>query len=88
MSARTARDDERKDAWASFEAAMNRSVLERIERGCLSTFKPVLDEGPGVRVWDTMEDYRRWCEGQLPAWLGYQRVSDEEWQEILDRALD
>ena len=76
----------RADDWASFEAALARPVLERIARGCLSTFKPVLDEGPGVRVFDTMADYRRWCETELPEWLGYRKVTDEEWEEMVARA--
>ena len=77
---------EREEDWASFDAALQRPLRERIARGCLHTFKPVLDEGPGVRVWDTMEDYRRWCEENLPEWLGYRKVSDREWQELMDDA--
>lgn len=73
---------------ASFDAAMKRPLLERIARGCIHTFKPVLDEGPGIRMWDTMEEYRRWCEENLPDWLGYRRVTDAEWQAMLDKALD
>ncbi len=80
--------DELTELWASFDAAMARSVEERIAKGCIHTFKPVLDEGPGYRSWETMEDYRRWCEANLPEWLGYRRVSDEEWRGMLDRALD
>ena len=80
--------DEKADTWASFDAASGRPVGERIARGCLSTFKPVLDEGPGVRVWDTMEEYRRWCDSVLPDWLGYKRVTDREWQAMLEEAFD
>ena len=79
-------DEERELLWAEFERSMKRPVMERIARGCLWTFKPVLDEGPGVRVWDTMEDYRRWCNENLPEWLGYKTVTDEEWEEYLRRA--
>jgi hypothetical protein len=79
---------DREEAWASFEAALARPVEERIGRGCLWTFKPVLDEGPGFRSWETLEDYRCWCEAHLPDWLGYKRVTDEEWQAMLDRALE
>jgi len=32
-----------------------------------------MDDAP-YRVFDTMEDYRRWCEQNLPKWLGYGRV--------------
>ena len=80
--------DERADLWASFDAARERSIAARIRHGCLSTFRPVLDEGPEVRVFDTMEDYRKWCDENLPEWMGYRRVTDEEWQYMLDHALD
>ena len=39
----------------------------------IKTYKPVLDDAT-YRSFDTMEDYRRWCEGNLPDWLGYGRV--------------
>ena len=25
------------------------------------------------RSWETMEEYRQWCEDNLPEWLGYSR---------------
>ena len=39
----------------------------------IRTYKPVLDDAK-FRSFDTMEDYRRWCEANLPDWLGYGRV--------------
>ncbi len=36
------------------------------------TYKPVLDD-VGFRAFDTMADYRQWCEQNLPPWLGYGR---------------
>jgi len=33
----------------------------------------VLDDAR-LRSFDTMADYRRWCEEHLPDWLGYGRV--------------
>jgi hypothetical protein len=39
----------------------------------IHTYKPVLDDEP-FRAFDTMEEYRRWCEENLPGWLGYGRV--------------
>lgn len=79
-------EEEKALLWAEFERNLKRPVSERIERGCLSTFKPVLDEGPGIRMWDTMADYRRWCNETLPDWLGYKTMTDEEWEEYLKRA--
>ena len=38
----------------------------------IKTYKPVLDDAP-FRSFDTMADYRAWCEANLPEWLGYGR---------------
>jgi hypothetical protein len=53
-----------------FEAAAKRSVKERIRYGFIKTYRPVLDDAP-FRTFDTMADYRRWCEQSLPSWLGF-----------------
>ncbi len=58
--------------WDEFEAAARRS-LARLRYSFLRTYKPVLDDAP-YRAFDTMEEYRRWCEQSLPDWLGYGRV--------------
>ncbi|HEX3480569.1 MAG TPA: hypothetical protein VHT91_36375 [Kofleriaceae bacterium] len=34
------------------------------------TYKPVLDDAR-YRSFDTMAEYRAWCERELPRWLGY-----------------
>lgn len=41
-----------------------------------ATCKPVLDDAP-VRAFATMQEYRDWCEQNLPASLGYRRGSDD-----------
>lgn len=56
-----------------FEAAARRTLEERMRYAFIRTPKPVMDDEP-VRTFDTMEDYRRWCEKNLPDWLGYGRV--------------
>ena len=62
------------DDWlAEFEAAAKRSLETRFRYAFIHTFKPVLDEVP-FRAFDTTADYRRWCEDNLPDWLGYGRV--------------
>jgi hypothetical protein len=38
----------------------------------IRTYKPVLDDAP-FRAFETMADYRAWCETHLPEWLGYGR---------------
>ncbi len=60
--------------WAAeFEAAARRPLETRMRYAFIRTYKPVLDDAP-YRAFDTMEDYRRWCEENLPDWLGYGRV--------------
>ena len=56
-----------------FEAAARRTLEERMNYAFIHTYKPVLDDAP-YRSFDTMADYRRWCEEQLPSWLGYGRT--------------
>ena len=56
-----------------FEAASRRPLELRMRYAFIHTYKPVLDDAC-FRAFDTMEDYRLWCETQLPAWLGYGRV--------------
>jgi len=58
---------------AEFEAAAQRPLETRFRYAFIHTYKPVLDDAP-FRAFDTMEDYRRWCEANLPDWLGYGRV--------------
>jgi len=58
---------------AEFEAARRRPLKTRWRYAFIKTYKPVMDDA-GFRAFDTMEDYRRWCEENLPRWLGYARV--------------
>lgn len=63
--------DEKKIEELEFELSIRRSVKERIERGfSVHTYKPVLDDEP-YRIFDSTSEYRRWCEENLPDWLGY-----------------
>jgi len=55
-----------------FEAAARRPLAQRLRYAFIRTHKPVLDDEP-YRSFDSMEDYRRWCEEHLPSWLGYGR---------------
>jgi hypothetical protein len=56
-----------------FEAAGRRPLKTRFRYAFIHTYKPVLDDEP-FRAFDTMADYRRWCEANLPDWLGYGRI--------------
>ncbi len=56
-----------------FEAAARRPLALRMRYAFIHTYKPVLDDAT-YRSFDTMEDYRQWCEKNLPVWLGYARL--------------
>ena len=56
-----------------FEAAARRPLRTRFKYAFIRTYKPVLYDAP-YRAFDTMADYRRWCEDNLPDWLGYGRI--------------
>jgi len=58
---------------ADFEAAARRPLALRMRYAFIHTEKPGLD-GRTFRAFDTMSDYREWCERNLPSWLGYGRV--------------
>lgn len=61
------------DYLSEFEAAARRPLPLRWRYAFIHTYKPVLDDA-SFRSFDSMEDYRRWCEQNLPDWLGYARV--------------
>ncbi len=62
-----------RDWLEEFEAAACRPLKTRFRYSFIHTYKPVLDDEP-FRAFATTEDYRRWCEANLPDWLGYGRV--------------
>lgn len=65
--------DEHPEWLAEFEAASRRSLEQRLRYAFIYTYKPVLDDAP-YRSFNSMEEYRQWCEQNLPVWLGYGRV--------------
>jgi hypothetical protein len=63
-----------RQAWVEeFEAAARRPLEVRLRYAFIRTYKPVLDDEP-YRSFDTLADYRLWCETHLPPWLGYGRA--------------
>ena len=64
--------DELREWQAEFEAAARRSLRTRLRYAFIRTYKPVLDDAP-YRSFDSLADYRAWCEANLPSWLGYGR---------------
>jgi hypothetical protein len=59
-----------------FEAAARRPLELRMRYAFIKTYKPVMDDAT-YRSFDSTEQYRRWCEQNLPDWLGYGRVSND-----------
>jgi hypothetical protein len=58
---------------AEFEAASRRTLEQRLNYAFIKTYKPVLDDTK-YRSFESMVEYRKWCEEHLPTWLGYGRV--------------
>ena len=63
-------EDVRGDLLEEFEAAARRPLSVRMRYAFIHTYKPGLDDAP-YRAFDTMVDYRQWCQENLPEWLGY-----------------
>ncbi len=53
-----------------FDAAMRRTLKQRLDYSFIHTHKPVMDEAPW-RSFETTAAYRKWCAENLPSWLGY-----------------
>jgi hypothetical protein len=49
---------------------MGRPLTLRLKYGFCRTYKPVLDDAPW-RAFNTMVEYRAWCEANLPDYLGF-----------------
>ena len=56
-----------------FEAARARPLRVRFRYAFIKTYKPVMDDAT-FRAFATTAEYRRWCEANLPDWLGYGRL--------------
>lgn len=72
-TAATPKADVPPDWLAEFEAAARRPLEQRFRYAFIKTYKPVLDDAT-YRSFATMQEYRQWCERNLPDWLGYGRV--------------
>src|SRR5947208_2243167 len=73
---------------------MNMSVQDRMRFGFTYGYKPVLDDAQW-RSFDSMEEYRRWCDHNLPKELGYgssegldQEEIEKQSSRIIRRELD
>jgi hypothetical protein len=61
------------DLLADFEAARRRPLELRMRYAFVKTYKPVMDDAR-FRAFDSMAEYREWCDRCLPRWLGYGQV--------------
>ena len=53
---------------------MERPLALRVRYGFCRTHKPVLDDA-AWRSFDSMAEYRAWCEAALPEYLGFKRAA-------------
>ena len=60
---------------ADFEAARRRPLSQRM-RMFVRTYKPVMDDAR-FRAFNSTAEYRRWCNENLPRWLGYHSDDDD-----------
>jgi hypothetical protein len=60
---------------AEFEASAKRPLETRMRYAFVRTYKPVLDDAR-YRSFDSMAEYRRWCNDNLPDWLGYRSPAE------------
>ncbi|MDP2753152.1 MAG: hypothetical protein Q8P40_02040 [Nitrospirota bacterium] len=58
-----------------FLDGLSRTVEDRINLGFVPLKLPVIDDMP-YRIFETMEEYRRWAERMVPRYLGYYRRND------------
>ena len=61
---------EKEQLWREFDAAWERGIETRCRYSFIKTHKPVIDDLP-FRAWKSTADYRRWCDENVPTWLGY-----------------
>lgn len=58
-------------AWEEeFAAAAARPLAQRWKYAFIKTYKPVMDDAP-YRSFESTAEYRKWCNENLPSWLGY-----------------
>ena len=58
-----------------FSDGLSHTVYERIELGFIKLKLPVIDDEK-YRIFDTIEEYRKWTNQNTPDWLGYHSTDD------------
>jgi len=64
--------NEEEELKLDFSDGLSRTIKECIELGFVLMKIPIVDEVP-YRIFDSMDEYRRWANANLPKWLGYYR---------------
>lgn len=65
------KDDDSTIGWIEdFTASLKRPLKDRWDYCFIHTYKPVLDDAD-YRSFETLKEYREWCQKNLPTWLGY-----------------
>ncbi len=67
--------NEKEHRMLDFWDGLSRTVEDRISLGFVPIRLPVIDDMP-YRIFDTMEEYRKWAERTLPPYLGYCQRND------------
>lgn len=70
MAEPAASEEQLREWEREFDAAAKRPLRERFRYAFIKTYKPVLDD-ERFRAFDSLSQYRQWCERNLPSWLGY-----------------
>lgn len=70
----TAPDESLEEFREQCRRQLQRNLEDRIKYGFCLVYKPVLDDAP-YRTFESMAEYRAWCDENLPYYLGYRQVS-------------
>jgi hypothetical protein len=72
LTYRIGRTTEEEQLRLDFMDGLTRAVEDRVSLGFVPFKTPVINEMP-YRIFETMEEYRKWSEKELPRFLGYYR---------------
>lgn len=70
---RLGRLSEKEQFKLDFSDGLSRTVYERIELGFIPMKLPVIDD-KYYRIFNSMEEYRKWTNESTPSWLGYRYI--------------
>ena len=63
------------------QRCLRMNVDDRIRFGFTYEYKPILDDAPS-RSFNSMAEYRRWCDENLPKRLGYGSLEEIDREEL------